>query len=44
MNSNEDKFYTKIIDLDAIYNFVVEKFFYLKPFIVPKNKFLAQNF
>jgi hypothetical protein len=26
MNSDEDKHYTKIIALDGIYNFVVEKF------------------
>ena len=26
MNSNEDKLYIKIIALDAIYDFVVEKF------------------
>jgi len=27
MNSIEDKFYTKVIVLSTIYNFVVEKFF-----------------
>ena len=27
MNSNEDKLYVKIIALDTVYNFVVEKFF-----------------
>ena len=27
MNSNEDKFYSKIIALDTVYNFIVEKFF-----------------
>ena len=27
MNSNEDKFYIKIIALDTVYNFIVEKFF-----------------
>ena len=27
MNSNEDKFYVKIIALDTVYNFIVEKFF-----------------
>ena len=26
MNSNEDKLYIKIVALDAIYDFVVEKF------------------
>ena len=29
MNSNEDKFYIKIVALDAIYDFVVE-FFWIK--------------
>ena len=27
MNSNEDKLYVKIIALNTVYNFVVEKFF-----------------
>jgi len=27
MNSNEDKFYVKIIALDTVYSFVVKKFF-----------------
>ena len=27
MNSDGDKFYMKIVDLDEIYNFVVHKFF-----------------
>jgi hypothetical protein len=27
MNSNEGKFYVKIIALDTVYNFVVETFF-----------------
>ena len=36
MNSNEDKLYIKIEALKAIYDFVVEKFFELKLFRVPK--------
>ena len=39
MNLNEDKLYIKIIALDTVYNFVVEKFFYLKSFSVPKFNF-----
>ena len=27
MNSDEDKLYIKIVDLDEIYNFVVQNFF-----------------
>ena len=27
MNSNEDKLYIKIVSLNVIYNFAVEKFF-----------------
>jgi len=27
MNSNEDKFYVKIIALDMVYSFLVKKFF-----------------
>jgi hypothetical protein len=30
MNSDEDKIYTKIVDFDEIYNFVVQTFFNLK--------------
>ena len=30
MNSSEDKLYIKIVSLDAIYNFAVEKFFWIK--------------
>ena len=37
MNLDENKFYIKIIALDVIENFVVEKFFYFKMFRVPKN-------
>ena len=27
MNSNDEKFYVKIIDHDTVYNFIVEKYF-----------------
>jgi hypothetical protein len=36
MNLNEDKFYIKIVAVNAIYNFVVGKFLNLKLFRVPK--------
>ena len=36
MNYDEDIFYIKIVALDEIYNFVVEFFFELKLFRVPK--------
>jgi hypothetical protein len=36
MNSDENKFYIKIVALDEIYNFVVN-FFYLKLFRAPQN-------
>ena len=39
MNLNEDKDYVKIIALNTVYNFIVEKIFYLEPFSVPKFKF-----
>ena len=36
MNSDEDKFYIKIVATDTIYNFIMDKFFYLKLFRTPK--------
>jgi hypothetical protein len=39
MNSNEDKLYIKVIVLNTIYNFVAEKFFYLKSISVIKFNF-----
>lgn len=44
VNSNEDKLYPKIVELDAVYNFIVDNFFYLKLFIVPKICFKFINF
>ena len=40
MNSNDEKFYVKIVALDMIYNFVVEIFFYMKLFSALKNLIL----
>ena len=40
MNSDEDKLYIKIVDLDEIYNFVVQNFFiwsYLGAQIIDTN-------
>ena len=39
MNLNEDKLYVKIIALNMVYNFIVEKFFYLEWFSVPNFNF-----
>jgi hypothetical protein len=43
MNSNEDKFYNKIIILNATYNFVVEKFF-IWSHLMSQNLILNFNF
>jgi hypothetical protein len=39
MNLNEDKFYIKVIALNTIYNFVVEKFF-IWSYLVSQNLIL----
>ena len=36
MNSNEDKLYIQIVEIDVIYTFVVDKIFDLESFKVPK--------
>ena len=35
MNSNENKFYVKILALDTVYNFIVEKFFIWSRLVSP---------
>jgi len=43
INSNEDKLYIKVVALNAIYNFTVEKFF-IKNRLVPENLILNFKF
>ena len=38
MNSDGDKIYKKIIDLDEIYNFVIQTFFHLESFWCLNNR------
>jgi hypothetical protein len=44
MKLNEDELYIKITELNEIYNFVVNKFFYLKLFIASKTHFTFSYF
>lgn len=44
MKLYDDKIYTKIVDLDVIFNFVVDKIFYLKLFRFSKVRFNLSYF